>query len=431
MKHLVLKRPVLWTMTLLFGLLASSCDSGPSGPGEQAENESDERIDITNQGGSLEGRIDYPDSDVPVDSTAFDPAPGFDGSPPAAASSNKIKLKLVAQVRPPSINGDLVQATSVSIEGGEKAMVSYNMRGAPRLGAIDWITQLQKKPRINASATFVDSDISAVSWDGTYVYAAASTDAPGFEYPAVFERIKLANEKFTLEDNKRIPLTSYVATSALRTSSEIYATSGNTGHVFAFDKSSLKVLGQYPLDDARWAAWDKDGKRVVVVQGTPGRISVFAEGQFPGGSMTLLNTFPFPGANVPESKSTATIAGGKAFIAAGPDGVQIVCLDNGNVIGSVPRPDPAVLGLDPSVVVTNAVTVDEDLMFISNGEAGVYIARGSEEFKEDNCRQQRISLVGRLVLPGLQSANHVEFENDHLVIAAGLGGVKVVRVKGN
>jgi hypothetical protein len=144
-----------------------------------------------------------------------------------------------------------------------------------------------------------------------------------------------------------------------------------------------------------------------------------------------LNTFPFPGANVPESKSTADIAGGKAFIAAGPDGVQIVCLDNGQVIGSVPRPDPASLGLDPSVVVTNAVTVDEDLMFISNGEAGVYFARGREDFTESGCGPQQIDLVGQLVFPGLQSANQVAFDDRHLVIAAGLGGVKVVRVNGH
>jgi outer membrane protein assembly factor BamB len=345
------------------------------------------------------------------------------------SSKKKIKLKLVAQVRPPEVMGERVQATSVAIEGADKAMVSYNMRGAPRLGAIDWITRLQKKPRISASATFKDSDVSALSWDGTFVYAAESTSSPEFPYPAVFERLKLANDKFTLEENLRIPLTSYVTTSTLRTSSQVYATSGDGGHVFAFDESSMELLGQYPLDDARWAAWDKDGKRVVVVQGTPGRISVFAEGEFPDGSMNLLNTFEFPGANVPESKSTADIAGDKAFIAAGPDGVQIVCLNNGRVVGSVPRPDPASLGLDPSVVVTNAVTVDEDLMFISNGEAGVYIARGSEEFKDTGCSPQTIEQIGRLEFPDLQSANHVEFENDHLIIAAGLGGVKVVRVK--
>ena len=82
----------------------------------------------------------------------------------------------------------------------------------------------------------------------------------------------------------------------------MFATSGNTGHVFAFDEESMELLGQYPLDDARWVAWDKEGDRIVVAQGTPGRLALFADDQFPGGSLSLLNTFPFPGSNVPESK---------------------------------------------------------------------------------------------------------------------------------
>jgi len=339
-----------------------------------------------------------------------------------------LKLRLVAEIDPPTIGGSVVQATSVSIEGSDKAMVSYNMRGASRIGAIDWITKLTSNPKISASASFGDSDISAVSFDGTYVYAAQATNSGEFPFPAVLERLKLIEDKFTLEDNLRAPLTSYVATSTVGTMNEIYATSGDGGHVFAFNKSSMAQLGQFPLDDARWVAWDQDGQRVVVVQGTPGRLSVFSEGDFPGGSMSHQGTYPFPGADVAESKSTADIAGGKAFVAAGPEGVQIVCLDNGELLGSVPRPDPGALGLAPEVVVSNAVTVDEDLMFISNGEAGVYIARGSGPFKDTGCTPQQITVLGRLEFADLQSANHVEFENDHLFIAAGLGGVKVVKV---
>jgi hypothetical protein len=113
--------------------------------------------------------------------------------------------------------------------------------------------------------------------------------------------------------------------------------------------------------------------------------------------MTLLNTFPVPGVDVAESKSTVQVLGGKAFVAAGPAGVQVVCLTNGQVVGSVPRPDPAALGLDPSVVVTNAVTVQGDLMFISNGEAGVYAAAGAESFATSSCTApQSISVLGRL-----------------------------------
>jgi hypothetical protein len=308
-------------------------------------------------------------------------------------------------------------------------MVSYNMRGAARLGAIDWITNLTSFfPRIRSTVKFNDSDISAVATDGSFVYAAAATESLELPFPAVLERIALVNDRLRLRDNKRVAMTSFAATSVMRTSDAIWATSGDGGEVLAVDKEELEFLGSYPLDDARWVTWDKDGEQVIVVQGTPGRISVFADDEFPGGSLNLLDTFPFPGADVPESKSTAEVAGDKLYIAAGPEGVQIMCLADGSILGSIPRPDPASLGLDPSVVVTNSVTVDEDLMFISNGEAGVYVARGEQDFEDTGCDPPEITVLGRLRFFTSESANHVAHANDHLFIAAGLGGVKVVRV---
>ena len=412
----------LWSAAVVgIAVFAVSCGDSPFEPGE-----SNDRVDITNDEQTLDARVQVLDVELPIDPPSPSAMRSAAYSP---AAPQALRLWLLARVDPPEVDGQVVQATSVSLKNS-KVMVSYNMRGEPRLGAIDWITRLLPWPRIGTSATFADSDISAISFDGTYVYAAEATGAEGFPYPAVLERLKLEGNNFTLEDNLRVPLTSYVATSTLVTDNEVYATSGNTGHVFAFDRNSLSLLGQYELDDARWVAWDEAGQRVVVAQGTPGRIAVFAEGDFPGGSMNLINTFPFPGANVPESKSTVEIAGGKAFIAAGPEGVQIVCLDDGQVIGSVPRPDPAELGLDPSVVVTNAVTVDEDVMFISNGEAGVYVARGAEDFASSACNTQQINVLGKLQFDDLQSANHIEYRNRWLVVAAGLGGVKLVYATG-
>ncbi len=119
-------------------------------------------------------------------------------------------------------------------------------------------------------------------------------------------------------------------------------------------------------------------------------------------------------------------------MAAGPEGVQVMCLDYGQIVGSVPRPDPATLELDPAVVVTNAVTVDEDLIFISNGEAGVYVAAGAAEFATTPCdAPQNITMLGHLQFDALQSVNHVDYENKRLLIAAGLGGLKIVRINVN
>ena len=406
-------------IALLFSGFLVSCDNL-----DVPEDQSNERLTITNNDAALEARVVYYDDALAIDEGASPkPAPGAKAKPANPA------LKLVAEILSPVVNGEIVQATSVSFSKFDAAMVSYNMRGAPRLGAIDWINYFAtKKPSLSSAVTFNDSDINAVSTDGFNLYAAVATEAPEFGNPAVLEKLRLKYGKLILEDNARIQLSSYAATSTLHANKSVYATSGDNGHVVAYKDSTMEKQGEFALHDARWVAWDEKGGRIVVAQGTPGQLSIFAEGEFPGGSMNLQNSFPFPGANVAESKSTVEIAGGKAIIAAGPDGVQIMCLDDGQIIGSVPRPDPASLGLDPAVVVTNAVTVDEDLMFISNGEAGVYVAKADEDFSNKDCKAQNITMLGKLQFDNLQSVNHVIVKDGFLYVAAGLGGVKIVSV---
>lgn len=388
--------------------------------------EANDRVSITNNLSVLSTRVSYSSENIPVDSNT----PAALRLPSAGKKAPDISFKLISQVQPPVVEGQRVQATSVTLTKKGAAVISYNMRGAPRLGAIDWINDSSDDyPDLTSGITFVDSDINAVNSDGDYIYTAVATDSVDHPFPAVMERLKIKYRSTTLKDNIRVSLTSFAATSVLPVDKTVYATSGNQGGVYAFDAKDLTPLGEFPLHDARWVAMDEDNHRLVVAQGTPGVLSVFEEGEFSGGSMSLLNTFPFPGANIAESKTTVEIVGGKAFIAAGPEGVQIMCLNDGTIIGSVPRPDPASLGLDPSVVVSNAVSVDEDLMFISNGEAGIYVARADRDFDKNNCDSQNITMLGKLRFGDLQSANHVAYKKRYLYVAAGLGGVKVVKVK--
>ena len=96
----------------------------------------------------------------------------------------------------------------------------------------------------------------------------------------------------------------------------------------------------------------------------------------------------------------------------------------------MPRPDAASLGLSPSVVVTNAASVDGDLLFVANGEAGVYVAQGSQSFAATGSETaQEITMLGKLRFNNLQSVNHVAYRSGHLIIAAGLGGLKIVKVQ--
>jgi hypothetical protein len=89
-------------------------------------------------------------------------------------------------------------------------------------------------------------------------------------------------------------------------------------------------------------------------------------------------------------------------------------------------------GLDPSVVVTNAVAADRDLVFISNGEAGVYVAQSPKPLnKFDEEEPIELRLLGRLGFQDLQSANHIEYKRNVLFVAAGRGGLKIVKVNGS
>ena len=264
------------------------------------------------------------------------------------------------------------------------------MRGEPFLGAIDvFDIKDPSKPKLVSEAIFLDSDIHSLTFDGNKVYAAEGSGAPGFETPAVWEIIKTKSGKLVLEDNERVPLPSFVGTSAVVSGKYIYVTSGNTGGLSVFGKKSLELEAFVDLPDARWV--DIKDDRVVVVQGgSPnGLISVLDED-----SLSVLSTFSFVGADVPESKSTVQILGEKAFVASGRGGVQVLSINTGEVVGTVPR--PAMPDLDELVVVTNAVSADGDLMFIANGEAGVYLAQAEEKFDTTGSDEpQDITLLGK------------------------------------
>jgi len=201
--------------------------------------EANDRVSITNNLDVLNTRVSYSNENVVIENNS----PAALRRPSIMNPASAVSIRLITQVKPPTVDGQVVQATSVSLARGS-AVISYNMRGAPRLGAVDWISRFTIfRPRLTSGITFVDSDINAVHTDGTYVYTAVATNAVDYPFPAV--------------------------------------------------------------------------------------------------------------------------------------------------------------------VVTNTVSVYKDLMFISNGEAGVYVARSTGNFSENNCATQNITMLGKLRFDDLQSANHV------------------------
>ena len=75
------------------------------------------------------------------------------------------------------------------------------------------------------------------------------------------------------------------------------------------------------------------------------------------------------------------------------------------------------------------MSVDGDLLFICNGEAGIYVAQGDRRFAQTGSDDpQALTMLGHLHLGPLLSANHVAYRGKFLMVAAGLGGLMIVRV---
>ncbi len=158
--------------SLALGLFQASCSDGTA-PGNQAN----DRISIVNNVSELRSLVTYyPDSLVPIEGAGV----GYPSLGPSLSrrgvssqsASRAFHLTLIAEVAPPTVNGQVLQATSVAIVGS-RAVVGYNMRGASYLGAIEvYDISQERSPVLRSRALFQNSDINAVATDGVNVFAA-------------------------------------------------------------------------------------------------------------------------------------------------------------------------------------------------------------------------------------------------------------------
>jgi hypothetical protein len=403
-------RVVMFASALALALFGCSKSNNPVSSSDNPT-ESDGRISIYNDETYLNTDLTTSDDSVGVDTTA-----GLAKTSKTLAFS----MKLVATISPPTVSKQKVQATSVSLNG-TYAYVSYNFAGDPYLGAIDVVSVNGKSTKTVSRATYTDTDVSSVFYYNNNVYMAEATGNASYLPPAIAEKIKITSGKLSLTGNIRRQLASFAGTSIAAGNGVVYEVTGNAGGLYTLSTDSLKVLSYAPLSDARWV--DFSASNVIVAQGTPGRISVFNVG-----SMSApLNTYNFPGADIAQSKSTVQLIGGKALIAAGDSGVKLMNLATGKIVGSIPR--LIVSGLSPSVTVTNAVAGAGQYIYISDGEAGVYVAKASQALENlSGDAPITLTVLGQLKFSKLQSVNHVAFNGSTLVVASGSGGVRIVTV---
>ncbi len=339
---------------------------------------------------------------------------------PGGRIAANFDLILVAEVHSPSVDEYQLQSTAVALDC-EKALISFNVAGNPYKGGIK-VLSIKDKISVTSFVKFYDADIHNLNFFENEVFVATGTSNTVNDQTAVLEIFGINENQLNIDNAPRIGLGSYAANSVQTSGDYIYVTTGDNenvgGGVYKVGMVSHQVESNLDLHDARWL--DIHDQDLYVLQGTPGKYSVVDQNTF-----TLKNEVNVNGMEIPEAKSTIEIHGNMAFIAAGSAGVQIFNINDHALIGEIPVPDPS----NPDML-TNAVAYDKCLLFISNGAGGVYVAKVLTDVN-DNATTCETVLLGYLDFDSLASVNHIAFKGDYLFIAAGLEGIKIVKVVRN
>lgn len=323
--------------------------------------------------------------------------------------ASNLPIILVSQVEAPVFEGNTLKATHVDIDGNY-AYVSYNTEGDQYLGAVDIfdITNLYS-PVITEQAIFTDADISSLEYKNGTLYLAAAVNIDvnsDVTSPANLITVSVSGGKF-ISDFVYTSLPSYVATDVANTNSNTAVTSGNDGVIGLFDRSH-KPGSSSQMGDLRAVAFGSD--KLAVLSGTSG-VHILDPN-----SLSEVINIPVS-SDVAGAKRTLEIDSGNLYVAEGANGAGIYKMNDGSLIQKLPIPN---IPVDVAVneIVTNAVSVDKNLLFMANGAAGISVS--------DVADLGGIKSLGVLELEG--SSNFLRNEEDFVFIASGHGGLQILKI---
>jgi hypothetical protein len=408
---------VVAAFLMLSLILISGCSVTP-------DNFNESGYSIENDETQLQVRLTETDQIIEVQSTSSQPAKRV--GPPS------FSLNLVAEIDAPEVDGVVTQATMVDIFGNSaRAAVSYNVQGAEFIGAVDAVQvtgSSRNAIRVRSGIEFTNAKANAVFMDGSDMWLAQSTNDPSItQNGSNSVARKFGVSGFSINDNPvHAGVQGFAANSIHESDGNIYVTSGSNAGLTIFNQSLNEQIDFVPIPHARWV--DTDDSRIVVLSGDPdtgiGILHVLDKSD-----RSVLHQHSFSGADTPEAKNTVEVKGDLAVVGAGKSGTHFIDLTTGDLLATIPVPDASALGLNPDAVETNAASADEEFIFISNGEAGVYVAEASIDLDQYSTGNSlSVELLGYLQFDDFQSANHVTFRNKTLFVAAGLGGVKAVKL---
>ncbi|MGY8914194.1 MAG: hypothetical protein ACKVJF_03810 [Flavobacteriales bacterium] len=318
-------------------------------------------------------------------------------------------LTLVAQVSPPSFSGGAnLTASHVNVDGNF-AYVSYNTVDVGYAGAIDIINVSDpNNPVVTSRMYFTNRDINALKYDNGFVYAVGGIEAAGdptalsnsfvAKIPAVNGVFSETGIVFGYQEG-------FVATDVETTATSVYVTSGMDGVLAAYDKLTLTITNSILSADLR--SLSIQNNQIAVLDGSKG-VDIYDQ------NFQLLKEIAINSDFGVSTKRTIDLEGDRVIVSEGSKGVDNAT--SGAFIEYIPiliNPD----GVDTSDIVNNAVAINEGVLLMANGGAGLSL----NERKTDNTEE--FGIVG---LDG--SINFVASKADYVFAASGKLGLQILKM---
>jgi hypothetical protein len=331
-----------------------------------------------------------------------------------------LTLTLEATILPPTVSATTLQADDVFVNGNT-AYVTYNIEGNTKLGGIDMMnTTVPLLPSRTASTTFTDTAVNGLYVNGSSVYFSGAT-SNGSNGPAVLDELNLTSNVFSAVQTVSTA-TSFAGTGVTFWNNSLYSVSGNSGGLSVNNPTTLTQTAYLSISDARGlAAYSATSNDLWVIAGTSGAAYEI------NSSNSVVNTVQLGGASIAESKSTIQVGNTVVAASIGDGGATVFCQADGVSLVNVPA--PIIPGIASTLTVTNAVAMGPGLLFMANGQAGVYVYQVTTSAPSGSfCNSVTATFLGSVSLGSNYSANNVKYSNGTLYVATGLGGFKMINV---
>jgi len=320
-------------------------------------------------------------------------------------------LTLVAQIKPPSFNGGENLTASHVFVDGNYAYVSYNTVEDGYVGGIDIINVSDpNKPRVTSRLYYINADVNSITYDNGYVYAVGGVDSEKSVRAtsnSFVAKIPVSNGRL---DSRNITYgfqEGFNANDVKISSNSVMVTSGKEGYLSVYDKNSLTLEKEAPFADLRSVA--VNGSSIAVLDASKG-VNILDLNLQTVREIAIDTDFG------DASKRTLDFSNDNIVVSEGANGAGVYNSNTGSFIEYIPiliNPEEVAT----SDIVTNAVALNEEVLLMANGGAGLCLS-------ED--QGNNTDLVGIIELKG--SINFVASKGDYVFAASGKEGLQIIKL---